>query len=378
MRPQHPDGRGPSALGGRLLRRRPAPTPAVAKLAAPGRPRPRPRAGRGPARCACVAAAAAGPGGPPEVGPGARRLWRWRAPPVPFRSVLRGGTRALDKASSTGGVTDTDSSSSSSPPPGARRQGRPAANPFTAAAAVDPFAAKPPPPPPQKQPAEKSRAAGINVTAATPKPGGGVGGGTRDLAGAPVWPVPPALRRRAGGTDAAGGVPTAVEDFAKTLGLEELFPGTGLQRVFNHDAGFRLALRQAMRADLFIRDPALSRERNAALTALNSTLHVVWDRPRCTFARLDACLRRHGVPLAGADLILTLGGLAGGEATSGSLLDIVNTSRREVSSKEFTVPPHPAARRESRPAGPWRWRAPAEFSGELVPLGRGKRELLFL
>mgnify|MGYP003303925258 CR=1 FL=1 len=32
---------------------------------------------------------------------------------------------------------------------------------------------------------------------------------------------------------------------------------------------------------------------------------------------------------------LTLGGLAGGEATSGSLLDIVNTSRCEVSSKEF-------------------------------------------
>ena len=96
-----------------------------------------------------------------------------------------------------------------------------------------------------------------------------------------------------------------------------------------------MALRQAMRADLYIRDPALSRERNAALAALSSTLHVVWDRPPCTFARLDACLRRHGVPLAGADLILTLGGLTGGEATSGSLLEIVNTSRREVSSKEF-------------------------------------------
>ena len=145
--------------------------------------------------------------------------------------------------------------------------------------------------------------------------------GTRDVAGAPVWPVPEGVRscRK-----------VSSELHAKLIGLDYLFPGIGLGGAFSGSAAFRMGLRQAMRSDLYIRDPNLSNDANEALRSLQSTLHVVWDRPECTFFNLDAFFRSKGMALTGSEFILTLGRLTGGECRSKSLLEIVaaDASRR--------------------------------------------------
>ena len=160
---------------------------------------------------------------------------------------------------------------------------------------------------------------------------------THDLAEAPVWQVPEAIRNEEDvfkGLDGANlGIPT--DDIHKLhahhVALEDLFPGTGLQALFNGSAQFRQDLRKAMRSDLYIMDPTLSRERNRQMRSLGSTLHVVWNRSACTFRHMDACLKQYGIiSLGGGDMIHMLGSLCGGEATSGSLLEIVNIGRRKV------------------------------------------------
>ena len=46
----------------------------------------------------------------------------------------------------------------------------------------------------------------------------------------------------------------AVKEHVKFYGLEDLFPGTGLEAAFNSSAEFRTGIREAMRDDLFIED----------------------------------------------------------------------------------------------------------------------------
>ena len=144
---------------------------------------------------------------------------------------------------------------------------------------------------------------------------------TEDLGSAPVWTVPESIRTSS---------PISTELHAKLVGLDDLFPNSGLGKLFNSNGDFRTELRTSMRKDLYIIDPTLSRERNLQMQSLSSTLHVVWNRSNCTFRNTTMTLSKYGVELTGSDLILTLGGLSGGEATSGSLLEIVNITRRKV------------------------------------------------
>ena len=141
---------------------------------------------------------------------------------------------------------------------------------------------------------------------------------TPDLDAAPVWTVPP---------DLSAGAPITPDLYPRTVSLDELFPGTGLGAAFNSDAEFRAALRAAMRYDLFVPDPKLSDEQNAQLRSKGSTCHVVWKDRSTDFPRLTEALRRRGLEsITGGDFVLTLGSLCGGEATSGSLLEIVNNA----------------------------------------------------
>jgi hypothetical protein len=127
------------------------------------------------------------------------------------------------------------------------------------------------------------------------------------------------------------------------LGLDDLFPGLGLGALFNGSSSFRNDLRRAMRADLYLWDPKLSEERNKQMQSLKSTLHVVWNsKNNKQLSHMDECFRQYnvldrldsenggGLALTGKRFIGTLGGLCGGEATSGSLLEIVNISRKSV------------------------------------------------
>ena len=104
--------------------------------------------------------------------------------------------------------------------------------------------------------------------------------------------------------------------YPRTVSLDQLFPGTGLGAAYNSDAEFRAALRAAMRDDL-----------RAATWSKGSTCHVVWKDRSTDFPRLTEALRRRGLKsITGGEFVLTLGSLCGGEATSGSLLEIVNNA----------------------------------------------------
>ena len=141
---------------------------------------------------------------------------------------------------------------------------------------------------------------------------------TPDLDAAPVWTVPP---------DLSAGAPITPDLYPRTVSLDELFPGSGLGAAFNSDAEFRAALRDGLRNDLYVPDPKLSDERNAQLRSKGSTCHVVWKDRSTDFPRLTEALRRRGLEsITGGEFVLTLGSLCGGEATSGSLLEIVNNA----------------------------------------------------
>ena len=130
---------------------------------------------------------------------------------------------------------------------------------------------------------------------------------TPDLDAAPVWTVPP---------DLSAGAPITPDLYPRTVSLDQLFPGTGLGAAYNSDAEFRAALRAAMRDDL-----------RAATRSKGSTCHVVWKDRSTDFPRLTEALRRRGLKsITGGEFVLTLGSLCGGEATSGSLLEIVNNA----------------------------------------------------
>ena len=141
---------------------------------------------------------------------------------------------------------------------------------------------------------------------------------TPDLDAAPVWTVPP---------DLSAGAPITPDLYPRTVSLDELFPGSGLGAAFNSDAEFRAELRDGLRNDLYVPDPKLSDERNAQLRSKGSTCHVVWKDRSTDFPRLTEALRRRGLEsITGGEFVLTLGSLCGGEATSGSLLEIVNNA----------------------------------------------------
>ena len=120
----------------------------------------------------------------------------------------------------------------------------------------------------------------------------------------------------------------AVTEHVAFFGLEELFPGTGLEEIFNSDARFRTNIRRAMREDLFVPDDAASEKANAAISSLASSLMVNWKTSPTGYAALSGVFIDHGVEnLSGESFIQTLGGLCG-EESRGSLIDITGTGRR--------------------------------------------------
>lgn len=113
------------------------------------------------------------------------------------------------------------------------------------------------------------------------------------------------------------------------FGLEELFPETGLQEVFNSNSEFRTGIRQAMRDDLFVADDSMSDAANASISSLSSSLMVNWKNSKTGYAALSELFSKHGVTkLSGESFIQTLGGLCGAES-HGSLIDITSTGRRQ-------------------------------------------------
>ena len=115
----------------------------------------------------------------------------------------------------------------------------------------------------------------------------------------------------------------------KFYGLEELFPGTSLQRIFNASEEFRTGVRRAMRDDLFVEDPKMSEKANAAIRSLNSSLMVNWKTSRTGYAAFTKLFEEHGIMnLTGEEFIQTLGSLCGAES-HGSLIDITGTGRRK-------------------------------------------------
>jgi len=135
-----------------------------------------------------------------------------------------------------------------------------------------------------------------------------------------VFEVPPELRRP--GKQAA-------TEHVSFFGLEELFPGTGLQELFNSNATFRTGLRRAVREDLFVADVRASDKANAAISSLDSSLMVHWKSSETGYAALSSVLAAYGVEaISGASFIQTLGDLCGVES-HGTLIDITSTGRRQ-------------------------------------------------
>lgn len=146
---------------------------------------------------------------------------------------------------------------------------------------------------------------------------------TASIGGAPVFAVPEAMR-------AEGAPLLGPDDYVRTLGLEELFPNTGLADLFDRDAAFRRELRRAAREDMFTPDPRLSHDANAAIKGLGASLMVSWRASPGNWAALSALFAAHGLPLDGAAFMAGLAGLVSGAAVSGSLIDIVGITGRPV------------------------------------------------
>lgn len=82
------------------------------------------------------------------------------------------------------------------------------------------------------------------------------------------------------------------KDYVKFVGLEDLFPGTGLANLFNTSADFRKGLRAAMRDDLFVSNERFSDEVNAKLKDMGSSLMVSWS----SVTDADSCPKISQVP----------------------------------------------------------------------------------
>ena len=87
----------------------------------------------------------------------------------------------------------------------------------------------------------------------------------------------------------------AVTEHVTFFGLEELFPGTGLQEIFNSNAEFRTGIRRAMREDLFVPDDTMSDKANAAIRSLSSSLMVNWKTSPTDYAALTSLFAEYGV-----------------------------------------------------------------------------------
>lgn len=139
----------------------------------------------------------------------------------------------------------------------------------------------------------------------------------------PVFEVPEAMRREGAAALSAG-------DYVQSLGLEDLFPGTGLADAFDADASFRTALRAAARDDMFLPNPKLSDAANEAIKGLGASLMTSWRASHTDWAALTALFASRGLQLDGPTFMAGLAGLVSGSAVSGSLIDIVGITGRPV------------------------------------------------
>jgi len=124
----------------------------------------------------------------------------------------------------------------------------------------------------------------------------------------PAFPVPEHMRRQH-----AAGLADKDGAFVRFVGLEELFPGTGLSDLFDEDAAVRTELRRAAREDMFIPNPQFSDEGNGKIKDLKSSLMVGWKAAPNSFANLTGLFRARGLPgLDGPTFIGCIGGLVSG------------------------------------------------------------------
>lgn len=120
------------------------------------------------------------------------------------------------------------------------------------------------------------------------------------------------------------------KDYVKFVGLEDLFPGTGLANLFNTSADFRKGLRAAMRDDLFVSNERFSDEVNAKLKDMGSSLMVSWssvtDADSCP--KISQVLDAHDIQVEGELFMQTISQLChSGTVTTESLIDIVTIGR---------------------------------------------------
>ena len=142
----------------------------------------------------------------------------------------------------------------------------------------------------------------------------------------PVFPVPEHMRRPSSNDL------TAVEGaFVKHVGLEELFPGTGLADLFDEDGAFRTELRRAARDDMFVPNPKFSDAANEQIKDLKASLMVGWRHSPTQFESLTRLFEARGLaPLDGPAFMGRIGALVSGSSVSGSLIDIVGITNKRI------------------------------------------------
>lgn len=138
-----------------------------------------------------------------------------------------------------------------------------------------------------------------------------------------VFPVPEHMRREEH-------APLTDDDYVRFVGLEELFPGSGLAEVFDSHAKFRTDLRRAARNDMFVPNPKLPDSANEQIKSHRASLMVSWQQSHTGFANLTSLFRSQGVALDGPSFMQGLGGLVSGQDVSGSLIDIVGITGKPV------------------------------------------------
>ena len=119
-----------------------------------------------------------------------------------------------------------------------------------------------------------------------------------------VFEVPPERRRPGAGR--------ITRPHIQYHSLEDLFPGTGLAEAWDAGPDLGTAVRQAMRDDLYVPNPAHSEKAARALRSLGCTLVVGWRAARDpTMPALTRAFAEHGVQLTGAHFFATLTALTG-------------------------------------------------------------------
>lgn len=137
----------------------------------------------------------------------------------------------------------------------------------------------------------------------------------------PIWEVPEELRMP--GT-------ARVCEHGGHRSLEDIFPGSGLAEAWDTNGALRTAVREALRADLFVPPAHWSEKQRTFATQLDSACMVSWGpvasgEQACE--SFSAAFAAHGVALSGRDFLLGLGALCG-EVPHRSLIDIVPLSRK--------------------------------------------------